>query len=239
MKNISKKSRTNTKRRFCTTCLLILLATCANLFLFYTLSWANNLPRNLPTTPQYTIIDILASEVQETIEPLSPESIQAVEHVNLDKSLPQPKQSTLFPAPDFQPRLPSWQPQSLSNLPNIAAAGISVAAINTASHRPSLDTGSAYSLAQVDHPPTKIKTPPPPYPYWAKQRNAQGFVDLRFVVNKNGKVSHIEAIKYTGNPHFVETAIDAVKEWLFKPASLNGKNVDVWCTQRIQFQMDD
>ena len=240
MKSFSQKSKENKKIfRFRNTCLCIVLALFANLLLFYALHWINNFPRRYPAVPQYTAIEVWPPKAEAADKPIQPETIKTYKPVSLDKPLPQPKQFAPLPIVSLQPRLPTWGAQCLSNIPDIATAAVSVAAAGTDTQPVPLSANQTYTVAQVDQPPTIIKAAPPVYPYWAKQRNAQGFVDLRFVVNKEGKVSHIETVRCSDNPRFIQAATDAVEKWLFKPATFNGQSVDVWCTQRIQFRMDD
>lgn len=218
--------------------LFILLAAVVNLLLFYALSWINKLPRRLPALPQYTVIEVLPPQPQADTETIQPDIPQSFAEVRLDKPQLQPMQAALFPTPDFQPRLQFWQPQSLSGIPDIEAVSVTVAATNSGPHSAGSNNG-VYSLAQVDQPPQKMKTPPPAYPYWARRSDAQGSVELRFLVSKQGTVGRIEIIRSTGNQRFINTATKTVKKWLFKPTTFNGRAVNVWCNQIIQFKMDD
>lgn len=72
------------------------------------------------------------------------------------------------------------------------------------------------------------------YPPEAIEKNIQGKVIVRFIVEKNGKVSHIEC--RTGDPLLQEEAVRIVKLFpAFKPGRLNGKPVRVIYTVPIRF----
>jgi TonB family protein len=59
---------------------------------------------------------------------------------------------------------------------------------------------------------------------------------LSVVVEPDGSTSHIRVIKRVGHG-LDEKAIDAVKTWIFKPATLNGKPVAVRIAVEIKFHL--
>ena len=73
------------------------------------------------------------------------------------------------------------------------------------------------------------------YPDKARKAGLAGNVFLRFVVNVNGTVSHINVLK--GNAIFHEAAINAISQCRFTPAEHDGKPVPVWMTHRISFKL--
>jgi TonB family protein len=65
----------------------------------------------------------------------------------------------------------------------------------------------------------------PVYSPAAKEAGIQGTVTLCALIGKNGRV---EALKYiSGPPLLVQTALEAVRWWEYKPTLLNGKPVKV------------
>ena len=87
----------------------------------------------------------------------------------------------------------------------------------------------------VDVKPVLTNPVGPVYPDKARKAGLVGNVFLRFVVNVNGTVSHINVMK--GKAIFHEAAIDAISQCRFTPAEHEGKPVPVWMTQRISFQL--
>lgn len=85
----------------------------------------------------------------------------------------------------------------------------------------------------VDVKPVLLRSVAPDYPDEAKIAGLSGNVFLRFKVNVDGSVSDISVVK--GMDSFHKPAIDAISQFRFKPAELEGKPVAVWMTQAIKF----
>jgi len=85
-------------------------------------------------------------------------------------------------------------------------------------------------------PPKPIKQPPPWYPVELRRRGIQGNVTLLFYVNKDGKA---EDIKVMGSTHrdFEWPAIDAIKQWRFKPALEDGIPIRMRIAQPVAFRL--
>ncbi len=75
----------------------------------------------------------------------------------------------------------------------------------------------------------------PEYPPLARQARIQGVVVLHAIIDKEGKVSQLEVV--SGHPLLVQSAIEAVKQWRYKPTQLNGEPVEVDTTIQVTFQM--
>ncbi len=78
----------------------------------------------------------------------------------------------------------------------------------------------------------------PLYPEPARKAKLTGRVILEAVVLKDGTVSNIKVLR-TPRPGmgFEEAAIDAVKQWRFRPALRNGEAVDVYFTVVVEFEL--
>jgi len=75
----------------------------------------------------------------------------------------------------------------------------------------------------------------PVYPPLARQARIQGTVVLRAIIDKDGQVAKLEVI--SGHPLLVQSALDAVKQWRYKPTQLNGEPVEVDTTIQVTFTM--
>jgi periplasmic protein TonB len=75
----------------------------------------------------------------------------------------------------------------------------------------------------------------PNYPPLARQARIQGNVVLHAIIDKEGKVAQLEVI--SGHPLLVQSALDAVKQWRYKPTQLNGDPVEVDTTITVTFTM--
>jgi protein TonB len=77
------------------------------------------------------------------------------------------------------------------------------------------------------------------YPDTAKKSGIQGRVVVQFVVNENGKISDVKALRGIGGGCDEEAVrvIKAMPPW--KPGKQNGKMVKVYYTQPISFLLQD
>lgn len=76
---------------------------------------------------------------------------------------------------------------------------------------------------------------PPAYPPLAQQARVQGPVVLDVVIGTDGSVTEVRVI--SGHPMLVQSAVDAVKQWKYKPYMLNGAPVEVRTRVTIQFSV--
>jgi TonB family protein len=75
----------------------------------------------------------------------------------------------------------------------------------------------------------------PVYPPLAKQARIQGVVHLTAIIGRDGAVQNLEVI--SGHPLLVPPAIDAVKQWIYKPTLLNGNPVEVITQIDVNFTL--
>ena len=73
----------------------------------------------------------------------------------------------------------------------------------------------------------------PVYPALAKQANVQGEVRLAIVIGKDGHVSNIAVL--SGHPLLIPAALEAVKQWEWRPTLLNGQPVEVATELSVPF----
>jgi TonB family protein len=73
----------------------------------------------------------------------------------------------------------------------------------------------------------------PSYPPDAERQQVDGTVALRIIIDKDGNVSKVEPV--TGHPLLIPAAIDAVKQWKYKPYLLNHTPVEVETMVLIKF----
>ncbi len=79
-----------------------------------------------------------------------------------------------------------------------------------------------------------LKHVEPVYPAVARKMHVQGEVLLSIKVSKDGTVSRVNAI--SGHPLLTQSAVDAVKQWEYKPFLLNGDPVEVESIVRVTFK---
>jgi periplasmic protein TonB len=76
----------------------------------------------------------------------------------------------------------------------------------------------------------------PVYPQKAIKQRIQGTVVLTAIIGKNGAIRELHVI--SGPPELTSAALDAVKQWRYKPYFLNGQAVDVETTININFNLE-
>ncbi len=77
----------------------------------------------------------------------------------------------------------------------------------------------------------------PAYPAVAKQARIQGTVRLEAIISPEGRISNLQLI--TGHPLLIESAIDAVSQWVYKPTLLNGNPVEVLTQIDVNYTLSD
>jgi TonB family protein len=83
--------------------------------------------------------------------------------------------------------------------------------------------------------PEAIKQMPAKYPEAAKKDSVEGTVWLKTLVDEHGKVTKVE-IQKSDAEVLNQAAVDAVKQWVFKPAVMKGKPVAVWVSIPFRFR---
>jgi TonB family protein len=78
-----------------------------------------------------------------------------------------------------------------------------------------------------------ISQPQPVYPDEAKAKHIQGVVVLHARIAKDGTVKDLQVI--SGPPPLLVSAIDAVRQWKYKPYLLNGEPTEVDTTVNINY----
>ncbi len=89
---------------------------------------------------------------------------------------------------------------------------------------------------EVDKLPKPLKIVPPVYPKEYEEKKKEGVVFLIFKIDTTGEVKDVFLLETNLDSIFVKAAIDAVKQWKFKPAFKSGKKVPVWMEQPIEFK---
>ncbi len=75
----------------------------------------------------------------------------------------------------------------------------------------------------------------PNYPPLAKQARIQGSVVLQATIGKDGSIQNLRVL--SGHPMLTQSALDAVRQWKYKPYLLNGEAVEVETTVQVNFTL--
>ncbi len=83
--------------------------------------------------------------------------------------------------------------------------------------------------------PHRLKSVTPTYPRIAQQARVQGVVILECTISAQGQVTSVRVLR--GIPLLDQSAIDAVKQWVYEPTLLNGVPVPVIMTVTVNFTL--
>lgn len=73
----------------------------------------------------------------------------------------------------------------------------------------------------------------PEYPPLAKSVRVQGEVVLQAVISRDGTIENLQVLR--GHPMLVRAAVDAVRQWRYRPYLLNGEAVEVETQITVNF----
>jgi periplasmic protein TonB len=85
-------------------------------------------------------------------------------------------------------------------------------------------------------PPRAVSAPPAEVSQQTRGKGKKGVSVLSVIVEPDGSTSHIRVIKGVGLG-LDEKAMEAVKTWRFKPATLNGRPVAVQIVVEVKFRL--
>ncbi len=73
----------------------------------------------------------------------------------------------------------------------------------------------------------------PDYPPLARQVRVQGLVVLRAMISRDGAIEDLQVL--SGHPMLVKAAVEAVRQWRYRPYELNGEPVEVETEVKVNF----
>ena len=79
-----------------------------------------------------------------------------------------------------------------------------------------------------------LKRVAPGYPEEARQKNIQGKVEFKVVIDTSGSVKEVALV--SGPPELATPSMESVKQWKYKPFLLNGRAVEVETTVTLAFE---
>ncbi len=75
----------------------------------------------------------------------------------------------------------------------------------------------------------------PEYPQLARQARIQGTVVLRAIIGRDGGIENLQVV--SGHPLLVQAALDAVRQWHYRPYLLNEQPVEVETQITVNFML--
>jgi TonB family protein len=109
-------------------------------------------------------------------------------------------------------------------------------ALASAAQAPPAPSLPAAEPATTFEPCQLLSSVQPAYPKDARKQKIQGEVKMRVVVGTDGTVKNVAPLG--GPPPLVPAAVDATRQFHYKPALLNGKPIETIQTVDISFKLD-
>jgi periplasmic protein TonB len=82
-----------------------------------------------------------------------------------------------------------------------------------------------------------IRRVEPFYPSLARQTRIQGTVQLHAIIARDGSIASLEAL--SGHPLLIRAALDAVRQWRYRPTLLGSEPVEVETYVTVIFKLGD
>jgi protein TonB len=96
--------------------------------------------------------------------------------------------------------------------------------------------GTLVAIDETDAWPVSLKRTLPTYPMAARQLGLAGTVVMNVLVNERGTVDQVVLVSGIAGGDLNESAMRAVKNWTYRPATKQGVPVKVWTSEQISFK---
>jgi len=146
-----------------------------------------------------------------------------------------------------QPETAAVGPYVVGSAESGPSRGVLPAGINTNFAPPPPPPPEKPKIAAVEKKPDRLKIGGvvleakilmrviPVYPPLARQTRVQGTVLLVGVIARDGTVQELSVV--SGHPLLVKAAVDAVRQWVYRPTLLNGDPVEVVAPIEVRFTL--
>lgn len=104
---------------------------------------------------------------------------------------------------------------------------------------PGLQRGGVYAVVPAGGTSPQVRSQERPrYPLMARRAGVEGRVVLRGVVRRNGRIDEIQILRDL--PYGLgDAALEAVRQWRFRPATYQGEPIEVYYTVTVNFRLTD
>lgn len=176
------------------------------------------------------------TEQQEAIEKKKNEKIKEEEHIDQEKEVtvsPEKREMKSI-QPLKKPEQSKEKSQNNEKMQQLDSNEEN----KEVTEKPPLDlTQSDFSDSQVI-PPKIVSFYPPDYPENLRKREIEGHVQLRVLIDKEGKAIQVEIDNSSGYQAFDQAAMQSVHRWQFKPAQFGNKERESWVLIPVVFQLE-
>jgi len=120
-------------------------------------------------------------------------------------------------------------------VPGGSMGGVMGGIIGSSAPIPKMKTPERVRVSQGVVSGLKVREVKPVYPPIAKTARVQGNVVLQAEISKEGTIQNLRVL--SGPPLLIQSALDAVKQWRYRPYVLNGEPVEVETTITVMFSL--
>jgi TonB family protein len=99
----------------------------------------------------------------------------------------------------------------------------------------SSSTNEVNRISEAVTKPNLVTSVPPVYPALANTARVQGTVVLQVEISTDGRVQKVSVL--SGHPLLTNAAMEAVRQWTYKPFILNGQTIAVTTTATVNFTL--
>jgi TonB family protein len=124
--------------------------------------------------------------------------------------------------------------EEIAESPDVVALGRSVEVLKRMAPRTFTDMKRVGGAVKA---PVTIKRVEPAYPEQARRLRISGIVILECTIDKSGVVRDGRVLKGLPPPTMAYAALEAVRQWTFKPATIDGEPVNVFFNLTINFKL--
>jgi TonB family protein len=164
--------------------------------------------------------------VLETFRPRPPEAPP-------ERRLPQ-RRARRVPVPDPTPDAP--EPERILELEPVSIDAIDELPVVVPPAPPEPAIEGVFDVGGEVSRPVKVYAPAPAYTEIARRARIQGVVEVRAIIDREGRVVSAEIVR--GLPMGLsEATLEAVRTWRFEPGTLRGRPVAVALALAVTFQL--
>lgn len=136
------------------------------------------------------------------------------------KAAPPPKLSSGIGSVDFD--MPGFQPSNVDQASDKLVGDVEA---------------SVMTADSVDKKPEPVQRVDPELPRRLVEKQMEGKVVVRALINKQGRVERVEVIQAQPPNVFDQHVLEAVRRWQFQPATYEGKKVKTWIELPFKFEL--
>jgi len=134
--------------------------------------------------------------------------------------------------PKTAPAAEAPAPSALDIAPAASGGGLPNLVTHEDGPKPVLQT---LNISQGVSQGLLIKKVSPVYPPSALRMHVEGSVQLMATIGRSGSITAVKIV--SGEPALSKSAIDAVKQWKYKPYYLNGDPVEIQTQITVNFKL--